>query len=599
MWSRYSKSLSSLSQRKPENDQKRCRDLLQTQRQSLGFRQLEKIKIDCSFLPTSTWGLLGDCPASPAWLLYLQFQFSQPPDCKIATANIELLFEKTTSSSNELVREQKLGPILTEYFGPQRAHGSLVNHHADRPNAHHSPFVLKSSTEAGVAYSQDANSQWSLHGYTWPVERDGSGLHRRAEWVVTEGSHPHTAVLHRDQLRVGLVLLHDSDPFTISVRIDGQLQGAQRWLKFSRSPDPARNASIRVLPSAHQAPLDAVAESLNKDMTELLLHGDRSSPYALKGSGLETYQKIVSPQISRDKLETYPTTQSALQTASKTCDDYMVGWICALPLEMAAAKGMLDEIHPYLPMSPGDHNNYLLGRIGAHNIAVACLPAGVYGTTSAATVATQMLATFPFIRISLMVGIGAGVPSSEVDIRLGDVVVSKPTGTLGGVVQYDLARTLAGGSFSRVGSLNKPPQVLLTTLARLEAEHMVSGHQLAQLMSDMVARHPAMERFTRRRQDYLFKADYLHETSNHSCKSCDSSQCVPRPPRDMDIPTIHYGCIASGNQVMRCGETRDRLARELGIICFEMEAAGLMDTFPCLVIRGICDYADSHKNKEW
>jgi nucleoside phosphorylase len=67
----------------------------------------------------------------------------------------------------------------------------------------------------------------------------------------------------------------------------------------------------------------------------------------------------------------------------------------------------------------------------------------------------------------------------------------------------------------------------------------------------------------------------------------------------MDIPTIHYGCIASGNQVMRCGETRDRLARELGIICFKMEAAGLMDTFPCLAIRGICDYADSHKNKEW
>lgn len=34
-------------------------------------------------------------------------------------------------------------------------------------------------------------------------------------------------------------------------------------------------------------------------------------------------------------------------------------------------------------------------------------------------------------------------------------------------------------------------------------------------------------------------------------------------------------------------------------MCFEMEAAGLMNNFPCLVIRGICDYADSHKNKKW
>ena len=62
---------------------------------------------------------------------------------------------------------------------------------------------------------------------------------------------------------------------------------------------------------------------------------------------------------------------------------------------------------------------------------------------------------------------------------------------------------------------------------------------------------------------------------------------------------IHYGAIASGNQVMKHGSTRDNIARELDIICFEMEAAGLMDITPCLPIRGICDYSDSHKNKEW
>jgi nucleoside phosphorylase len=51
--------------------------------------------------------------------------------------------------------------------------------------------------------------------------------------------------------------------------------------------------------------------------------------------------------------------------------------------------------------------------------------------------------------------------------------------------------------------------------------------------------------------------------------------------------------------VIKDGQFRDRIAQELGVICFEMEAAGLMDSFPCLVIRGICDYADSHKNKRW
>jgi nucleoside phosphorylase len=63
---------------------------------------------------------------------------------------------------------------------------------------------------------------------------------------------------------------------------------------------------------------------------------------------------------------------------------------------------------------------------------------------------------------------------------------------------------------------------------------------------------------------------------------------------------LHYGTIASGNQVIRSAAERDQVSAELGgVLCFEMEAAGLMDSFPCLVIRGICDYADSHKNKRW
>jgi nucleoside phosphorylase len=50
---------------------------------------------------------------------------------------------------------------------------------------------------------------------------------------------------------------------------------------------------------------------------------------------------------------------------------------------------------------------------------------------------------------------------------------------------------------------------------------------------------------------------------------------------------------------MKDALVRDQLAAENDILCFEMEAAGLMNQFPCLVIRGICDYSDSHKNKEW
>src|SRR4051812_8194411 len=101
--------------------------------------------------------------------------------------------------------------------------------------------------------------------------------------------------------------------------------------------------------------------------------------------------------------------------------DYIVGCICALPVEAAASKAMLDDRHPALRQAEHDHNKYTLGRVGPHNVVITCLPAGVPGTNAAAVVATQMLRTFTQIKFCLMVGVGGGVPSEEHDIRLRDV----------------------------------------------------------------------------------------------------------------------------------------------------------------------------------
>lgn len=290
-----------------------------------------------------------------------------------------------------------------------------------------------------------------------------------------------------------------------------------------------------------------------------------------------------------------------MDARTRSHDDYTVGWICALPVETAAAKLMLDEIHPPLPRLPMDQNAYILGSIGEHNIVIASLPTGVYGTISAATVGVQLLSSFHAIRIGFMVGIGGGVPSSKADIRLGDVVVSQPTDTSGGVIQYDLGKALSGGQFERTGTLNRPPKVLLTALATLQAHHLTEDSQVVGFISNLQAKivpHKATK-FTRPTQeDCLFQAEYDHVASD-TCIDCDRSKLVPRTPREHQGPVIHYGLIGSANQVIKDGKRRDQLARDLGIHCVEMEAAGLMNEFPCLVIRGICDYADSHKNKEW
>lgn len=286
-----------------------------------------------------------------------------------------------------------------------------------------------------------------------------------------------------------------------------------------------------------------------------------------------------------------------------THDDYTVAWICALPLEMAAAKLMLERVHPALYQPQTDHNAYTLGSVNGHHVVIACLPMGVYGITSAAIVLGQMLQTFPSLDFGLMVGIRGGVPSRKTDIRLGDVVVSTPTSgsTFGGVIQYDYGKTLYDGSFQQTGSLNKPPRHLLTAISQMWSDDFLSDTLIQETILDILKKHDKVrDQFSRPENDWLFKSSYNHFRSEDTdCSACDQTQLHVRNPRDSKKPIIHHGLIASGNQVIKDPKTRDALAQGKDILCFEMEAAGLMDQLPCLVIRGICDYCDSHKSKQW
>jgi len=306
---------------------------------------------------------------------------------------------------------------------------------------------------------------------------------------------------------------------------------------------------------------------------------------------------LAEPKRQPQRLFDFP---RAARTLSR--DEYTVGWICALPAERAAAEAMLDDIHQDLRLPEGDNNSYNLGNIGEHNIVIACLPSGVYGTTSAAYVASDMRASFKSLRFGLMVGIAGGVPGGVSDIRRGDVVVSHPTGSYGGVIQFDFGKTVAGGHFQHHGPLNKPPSILLAAVAKVRGQHMVSSSRLPDFLTAMIHRYPkTADKFTHRglENDNVFQSTYKHPQENLACERCDTSKWVTREPRPSDQPAIHYGLVASGNQVMKDGVVRDRLAEEHGVMCFEMEAAGLVDNSPCLAIHGICDYADSHKNKLW
>lgn len=250
----------------------------------------------------------------------------------------------------------------------------------------------------------------------------------------------------------------------------------------------------------------------------------------------------------------------------------------------------------------------MCGKIGKHKVVLAVLPDGEYGISSATNVARDMLHSFPNIRIGLMVGIGGGAPSSKHDIRLGDIVVSASRNGKGGVFQYDFGKTLQSQTFQTTGVLNQPPTALRTVLSGLRSQYESEGHQLEEAVNSVLEKKPRLRKKYRRPDpdsDRLYRSEFTHPLDNEaSCDiACgdDLSHLILRQERteDEDSPAIHYGLIASANQLMKDASVRDRLATEKDVLCFEMEAAGLMNHFPCIVIRGICDYADSHKNKKW
>ncbi|KAF3170382.1 Ankyrin Repeat [Orbilia oligospora] len=285
-----------------------------------------------------------------------------------------------------------------------------------------------------------------------------------------------------------------------------------------------------------------------------------------------------------------------------THNDYTVGLIYVKPLEMDAILTMLDEEHESLRLNEDDDNEYTLGRIGPHNVLVVGPPRGEEGKVAVSTVVNQVRLSFKNIKMGLLVGIGDGVPRNGHDVRLGDVVVSAPEYGPA-VVQYDLGRLNTDGVIEVIGTLGKPPRQLLNVANIVRSQYL----RLMEGEESFFHQHlKRFEHFPRLKctyshpeiPDILFPPSYFHEDST-DCESHHGHLQVSREERSQDIE-IHYSTILSGDSTMSCGMRRDKLsAQHHNALCFETAAAGLMDNFPCLVIRGISSYADSHKNEAW
>jgi nucleoside phosphorylase len=306
-------------------------------------------------------------------------------------------------------------------------------------------------------------------------------------------------------------------------------------------------------------------------------------------------------------------------------DEFAIAIICALTLEAKAVEELFDETYDRLgehySKQSGDGNAYINGRIGSHNVVVCYMPG--MGKGSAASVTSSLKISYKKIKVALVVGIcgGAPYPLSGREIFLGDVIISDS------VVQYDTGRQYLGSFEEKTGikdTLGRPNRAIRLLLASLQAEQSRQDLQenLLRHLRRLQESEPVWHRPTSV-DDVLFDAIYRHKhydlqstcpcldsTSEDICKTAVNSTCTllgcdlgrvyrRRSNTENNYPRIHIGTVASTDMVMKSGEHRDRLVQLEGVIGFEMEAVGLWDNISCIIIKGVCDYADGHKNKAW
>lgn len=310
-------------------------------------------------------------------------------------------------------------------------------------------------------------------------------------------------------------------------------------------------------------------------------------------------------------------------------DEFEIAIICALPLEADAVEALFDESYDKLSQiygkEPQDDNIYTSGRIGQHSVVLCYMPG--MGKGSAASVASGLRVSYTAIKYALVVGICGGVPfpSQNTAIILGDVIIGDS------VVEYDFGgqypdkfrrKNDARGTIGPTKEIQTLLAGLKTRNARIQVQKRVSQSL------ENLQKHTGSEwYYPGTIEDVLFEASCRHRhyrqplvvnyfRAHCNCSidlvcdaalksDCKELGCVGKPVQrdrlssDSPKPVVHIGPIASGDTVMKSGEHRDNLAKELGVIGFEMEGAGVQQNIPCVVIKGVCDYADSHKNKLW
>ncbi|KAL7958815.1 hypothetical protein V8C34DRAFT_281795 [Trichoderma compactum] len=323
---------------------------------------------------------------------------------------------------------------------------------------------------------------------------------------------------------------------------------------------------------------------------------------------------------------------------------FQIALICALRVEFDAVEALFDEYYEQdfsYSKAPGDPNAYTTGRMCGHDVVLAFMPG--MGKVNSASVAAGFRASFPGIRLGLVVGICGGVPDGtddEKEVLLGDVIISTA------LVQFDFGRQYANKAVRRdtlqdnLGRPNAEIRAFLTKLSGSRGRKTLRD-KTSTYLEELCDKDDFKQSSYPAEEDKLYLSTYRHKHQDGSCPICSKcngpeddvceaaveSTCEELHCQDSELvcrarvdkargvgdftytytagmlearkPVVHFGVIVSGDSVMKSGQHRDEIASREKAIAFEMEGAGVWESFPTVVIKSVCDYADSHKNKRW
>ncbi|KLU83586.1 hypothetical protein MAPG_02639 [Magnaporthiopsis poae ATCC 64411] len=304
---------------------------------------------------------------------------------------------------------------------------------------------------------------------------------------------------------------------------------------------------------------------------------------------------------------------------------FNIAIICALRFESDAVSLLFDDIYEKeYGKETGDTNTYTTGRIGNHAVVLLLLPN--MGMQASAAGAKSLHSSYTNIKLAMLVGICGGLPQIRGrDAFLGDVVVS--TSILSYLVgkKYP-AEFVVETTKSTLTQSDVDVRGLLELLGPQGSLDHLQGQARAELVALQAA---ALEK--KRNTNYstppdaadiMFPAEYGHIHYKEACDDCHADPPRPcegasklscqdagcetsrwaskrnRHPAEL-VPRVFMGKMACGNTVMKSGTQRDEVAKKYGVIAFEVEGAEVRQGVPFIVVKGICDYADGHKNKEW